>query len=98
MKTLAPSLTKSFAAANPIPVEPPVMTATFPSNLPMVDTLVEDFGRCVYVNTSHQCRGQSLLPVVASLCGEASIDQQTVAGHERRLAGRKPDDRVGNLH
>src|SRR6266446_643536 len=34
MKTNAPSLTKSFAAANPIPVVPPVITATFPFNLP----------------------------------------------------------------
>src|SRR5437016_13368261 len=31
---VAPSLTKSFAAASPMPVEPPVMTAVFPSNLP----------------------------------------------------------------
>ena len=35
--------------------------------------------------------------VVASLCGEAAVNQQTVAGHERRLAGRKPDGRVGDL-
>src|ERR1700722_8468604 len=34
MHTQGPSLTKSFAAANPIPVVPPVMTATFPFNLP----------------------------------------------------------------
>src|SRR6266436_9550083 len=32
MKTWAPSLTKSFAVANPIPSVPPVMTATFPSS------------------------------------------------------------------
>src|ERR1700732_1902286 len=32
MKTYAPSLTKSFAAANPIPSVPPVMTATLPSS------------------------------------------------------------------
>src|SRR5207249_10192521 len=35
--------------------------------------------------------------VVASFCGEAAVDQQTVACHERRLAGRKPDGRVGDL-
>src|ERR1700722_742956 len=35
--------------------------------------------------------------LVASLRGEAAIDQQTVAGHERRLCGRKPDGRVGDL-
>src|SRR6267154_2100806 len=32
MKTCAPSLTKSFAVANPIPSVPPVMTATLPSS------------------------------------------------------------------
>src|ERR1700733_6147307 len=35
MKTYAPSLTKSCAVANPMPSVPPVMTATFPCNLPM---------------------------------------------------------------
>src|SRR5216684_1622876 len=30
MNTWAPSFTKSFAAAKPIPVVPPVITATFP--------------------------------------------------------------------
>src|SRR5260370_19592213 len=33
MKTYAPSLTKSFAVANPIHSVPPVMTATLPSSL-----------------------------------------------------------------
>src|SRR5713226_8789748 len=33
MKTYAPSLTKSFAVANPIPSVPPVMTATLSSSL-----------------------------------------------------------------
>src|SRR5260370_9822831 len=33
MKTWAPSLTKSFAVANPIPSVPPVMTAILPSSL-----------------------------------------------------------------
>src|SRR6266446_6466296 len=33
MKTYAPSLTKSFAVANPIPSVPPVMTTTLPSSL-----------------------------------------------------------------
>src|SRR2546427_1104741 len=32
MKTYAPSLTKSFAVANPIPSVPPVTTATLPSS------------------------------------------------------------------
>src|SRR5579872_1810052 len=33
-KTYAPSLTKSCAVANPMPSVPPVITATFPCNLP----------------------------------------------------------------
>jgi hypothetical protein len=32
MNTKAPSRTKSFAVANPMPEVPPVMTATFPAN------------------------------------------------------------------
>src|ERR1700730_10843158 len=35
MKTYAPSLTKRCAVANPIPSVPPVITATFPCNLPI---------------------------------------------------------------
>jgi hypothetical protein len=34
----APSSTKSFAVANPMPVVPPVMTATFPRNFPILTT------------------------------------------------------------
>ena len=37
------------------------------------------------------------MDVLASLCRKAAVDQQTVAGHERRLVGRKPDRRVGDL-
>src|SRR5258705_5195318 len=36
MNTYAPSLTKSCAVANPMPSVPPVITTTFPCNLPMV--------------------------------------------------------------
>src|ERR1700730_4943439 len=35
MKTKAPSSMKPFAAARPMPVAPPVMTATLPSSFPM---------------------------------------------------------------
>src|ERR1700722_20384824 len=43
MKTKAPSLMKRFAAARPMPVAPPVITATFPSSFP----IITPFGRCV---------------------------------------------------
>src|SRR5580700_11229024 len=36
MKTKAPSSVKRFAVAKPIPVVPPVTTATFPCNLPII--------------------------------------------------------------
>src|ERR1700722_15396689 len=36
MKTYAPSSTNRFAVAKPIPVVPPVTTATFPCSLPMI--------------------------------------------------------------
>jgi hypothetical protein len=35
MKTYAPSLAKSFADARPIPLLPPVTSATFPSSVPI---------------------------------------------------------------
>src|ERR1700730_2607600 len=38
MKTEAPSSTKRFAVAKPIPLVPPVTTATFPCNLPIIVT------------------------------------------------------------
>jgi hypothetical protein len=36
MKTYAPSATNRLAVANPMPLLPPVTTATFPSNFPMI--------------------------------------------------------------
>ena len=36
MTTLAPSATNIFAAASPMPLVPPVMTATFPSKRPLI--------------------------------------------------------------
>src|ERR1700680_2891734 len=42
MKMYAPSLTKSLAEAKPIPVVPPVTTATLPRNLPMILTPAHD--------------------------------------------------------
>src|SRR5713226_7844639 len=65
MKTLAPSLTKSFAVANPIPVEPPVMTATFPFNLCMVVTPFEVFSRGDHVNPFHLRCGQADAPATS---------------------------------
>src|SRR5882724_11547492 len=46
MKTWAPSFTKSFAVANPIPSVPPVMTAVLPSSF-----LVIAFLRCCRAGT-----------------------------------------------
>src|ERR1700682_2758704 len=45
MKTKAPSSTKRFAVAKPIPVVPPVTTATFPCNLPILVTPFADEAR-----------------------------------------------------
>src|SRR6478735_5238691 len=76
MKTFAPSLTKSFAAANPIPVEPPVMTATFPSNLPMVVTPVDVFSRRDHVNqTDDPATSRRTFPP-RSTCATASLIEE----------------------
>src|SRR6202165_5395369 len=45
MKTYAPSSTNRFAVAKPIPVVPPVTTATFPCNLPILVTPFADEAR-----------------------------------------------------
>src|SRR5271170_3167912 len=42
MKTYAPSATKRCAVARPIPLLPPVMTATFPASL-LMNSLLIDF-------------------------------------------------------
>ena len=41
MATLAPSLANSRASAAPMPRAPPLMIATFPSSLPIVNLLKE---------------------------------------------------------
>src|SRR5437870_5315627 len=40
MKTYAPSFTNCFAVARPMPLLPPVMSATLPSSLPMPSSVV----------------------------------------------------------
>src|SRR5437867_10323479 len=40
MKTYAPSFTNSLAVARPMPLLPPVMSAIFPSSLPMIRNLL----------------------------------------------------------
>src|SRR5258705_2044334 len=45
MKTQAPSSTNRFAVAKPIPVVPPVTTATFPCNLPIIVSPFADESR-----------------------------------------------------
>src|SRR5271154_6928142 len=41
MNTCAPSATKRCAVARPMPLLPPVITATFPSSLPMMSLLFD---------------------------------------------------------
>src|SRR5919106_1415141 len=43
MKTYAPSLTNCFAVARPMPPLPPVMSAIFPSSLPIYFSLLDNF-------------------------------------------------------
>src|ERR1700716_1277789 len=45
MKMYAPSFTNCFAVARPMPLLPPVMSASFPSSLPMYVPLVAGDGR-----------------------------------------------------
>src|SRR5271154_6089855 len=59
MKTKAPSATKRCAVARPIPLLPPVMTATFPSSLLMSFLLFDFPFFLAYFSTAwYRCHGQ----------------------------------------
>src|ERR1700720_4255896 len=105
MKTYAPSLTKSFAVANPIPSVPPVMTAVLPSSL-----LVTVFLRCCGAGTlglrsffirsleSKHC----LAEVVGQVVGAAEQNGEPIArsifGEIFFRYGGVPLDPVGPRH
>src|ERR1700740_1304157 len=80
--TCAPSSTKRAAVANPIPLLPPVMTATLPSSFFMVFIL-----RCA-------CAGHGTTQ--GSELREAAVDGDFAGGHEaavrrREKGGCRPD-------
>jgi len=55
MKTYAPSSTNFFAVANPIPLLPPVMTATFPFSFDIFEPLACE-GRAASVRARLRCQ------------------------------------------
>src|SRR5580658_9840657 len=59
MKTCAPSATKCCAVARPIPLLPPVMTATFPSSLLMSFLLFDfPFFMAYFRATQYRCHAR----------------------------------------
>src|ERR1700689_4445469 len=59
MKTYAPSATKRCAVARPIPLLPPVMTATFPSSLLMIFLLFDFLFLAPHFRTAwYRCHGR----------------------------------------
>src|SRR5229473_5057184 len=98
MKTQAPSLTKSFAMARPIPSVPPVMTATFPRNLLIVfsavtagglDPMAESADRLLLSPLLGKCYGR---PAIAF----ALLVQATQA-RKQQMRRRDHDILVGEL-
>src|SRR5713226_1958610 len=76
MKTYAPSSTKRFAVAKPIPVVPPVTTATFPCNLPII---VSPFADESHRRSSYGPDGRPL---------SAAFEMSNLAPSPRRAFGR----------
>src|SRR5262249_55309085 len=72
--TCAPSSTKRFAVAKPMPLLPPVTTATFPESLPMVQPPHSTFLGCK--------RGANLQN--ADSFGKYSVKQRKLATHSSR--------------
>src|ERR1700692_1980378 len=85
--TWAPSSTKRLAVANPIPLLPPVMTATLPSSFFMI----------IFLRCMGRARGRAGLEL-----RQAAIDGDLAGGHEaavvrREKGGHRPDlRRIGH--
>src|SRR5262249_1433703 len=82
MKTYAPSFTNRFAVARPMPLLSPVISAIFPSSLPIWFSLVVIFlaRLCLdprYVN----CESDQFLIQLASCVHDMFVSQN---GHQRR--------------
>src|SRR6202051_4169133 len=86
--TRAPSSTNRLAVANPIPLLPPVMTATLPSSFFII------FFPCLYVGRHGAAAGSELR--------KAAIDGDFAGGHEAAVrrgekGGHSPDlRRIGH--
>src|SRR5579872_5941617 len=87
MKTRAPSSMKRFAAARPMPVAPPVMTATFPSSFP----IVTPFGACLAFSTVIDSKVREATSPGSDL-RHASIDGEIHAGDVGTFIGSKEHD------
>src|SRR6201999_4530491 len=81
--TCAPSSTKRLAVANPIPLLPPVMTATLPASFFMIFFL-----RCVWA-------GRATAP--ASELRQAAVDGDFAGGHEAAVRRCEKGGRGPNL-
>src|SRR5580704_19477245 len=68
MKTYAPSDTNRCAVARPMPLLPPVMTATFPSNLLMIYLLFDFLSAAWYFCTiRYRCHGGWMVAVIVPI-------------------------------
>src|ERR1700722_5752977 len=90
MKTYAPSATKRCAVARPIPLLPPVMTATFPSSLVIVILLFDFILRATSVSYGIDvAAGESLQQLCIDRYGW-SIEDRHETKKKLRTEGESP--------
>src|SRR5713226_5075087 len=88
MKTYAPSATKRFAVAKPIPVLPPVTTATLPSSFAMTRSPGDDFEQ---LSTTYLSRS---IPFFSAI---TPGDDQSFAADPGRICRGKKSHGRGNV-
>src|SRR6476661_9148716 len=94
--TCAPSSTKRLAVARPIPLLPPVMTATLPSSVFMI-LLFRGLLDCLSsMRRAPDRRGLEARDCAGSDLRQAAVDGDLAAGHEaavrrREKGSRRPD-------
>src|SRR5216684_3616760 len=105
MKTYAPSLTKSFAVANPIPSVPPVTTAILPSSFLVIclsPLLLSWNSPASMLHTRLLVSEHRLAEVIGQMVRAAQQDGEAIArsvfGEIFFRYGRVPLDPVGPRH
>jgi hypothetical protein len=107
MTTLAPSATKRLAVAKPMPLLPPVITATFPSSvfviivLLLVATLTRIFGLEHLAAKPFHLTKFIVVGATQCDCSGGAVDDDRIGGSLGRLHGkvyRKEDTKIERIY